>query len=180
MSFVYLFQVRQGSGTWKIRNSTGQHQNANQRDFGKNWQDKWEEELASKIRLVDGKCPVCDSKVDHLNPLFVQEHIQKELDILKKKMDALNTQEVSVQEKKQALETIIKQAIKAEQTLTLHGVKNEQDLTLLREEISDLRRNVEKIPVEITTAGNLLQLAIDAHSSLIISKISSLIEETKD
>ena len=139
-----------------------------------------QEELASKIRLVDGKCPVCDSKVDHLNPLFEQEHIQKELDILKKKMDVLNTQEVSVQEKKQALETIIKQAIKAEQTLTLHGVKNEQDLTLLREEISDLRRNVEKIPVEITTAGNLLQLAIDAHSSLIISKISSLIEETKD
>ena len=139
-----------------------------------------QEELASKIKLIDGKCPVCDSKVDHLNPLFEQEHIRKELDILKKKIDALSTQEVSVQEKKQTLETIIKQAIKAEQTLTLHGVKNERDLTPLREEISDLRRNVEKIPREISTVGNLLQLAIDAHSSLIISKISSLIDETKD
>ncbi|TLX83425.1 MAG: SMC family ATPase, partial [Thaumarchaeota archaeon] len=53
-------------------------------------------------------------------------------------------------------------------------------MTPLREEISDLRRNVEKIPREISTVGNLLQLAIDAHSSLIISKISSLIDETKD
>src|SRR5437899_3110104 len=107
-----------------------------------------QEELASKIKLIDGRCPVCDSKVDHLNRLFEQEHIRKELDILKKKIDALSTQEVSVQEKKQTLETIIKQAIKAEQTLTLHGVKNERDLTPLREEISDLRRNVEKIPRE--------------------------------
>src|SRR5437867_5493044 len=53
-----------------------------------------QEELASKIKLIDGKCPVCDSKVDHLNPLFEQEHIRKELDILKKKIDALSTQEV--------------------------------------------------------------------------------------
>src|SRR5256712_815718 len=29
-----------------------------------------QEELAQKIRLVDGKCPVCDSKIDRLNPLF--------------------------------------------------------------------------------------------------------------
>src|SRR3989442_12079348 len=45
-----------------------------------------QEELASKIRQVDGKGPVCDSKVEHLNPLFEQEHIPTDLDILKKTM----------------------------------------------------------------------------------------------
>ncbi len=139
-----------------------------------------QEELSNEIRLVDGKCPVCDSKVDHLNPLFEKEHLLKELEILKKKMDELSRQELSVQEKKETLDTTIKQIIKSEQTLALHGVKREQDLTLLKKEISDLRSNVDKMPSEISTSGNLLQLAIDAHSSLIITKISSLIEETKD
>src|SRR5437899_2502223 len=139
-----------------------------------------EDEFAKLKRKVDGKCPVCDSKVDHLNPLFEEEHVRKELGDLKKKMDFLNTQELSIQEKKGVLESKIKQTIKAEQTLTLHGVKDERDLSQLREEIATLRRNVEKIPDSISTSGSLLQLAIDVHSSSIISKISTLIEETRD
>jgi len=139
-----------------------------------------QEELAQKIRLVNGKCPVCDSKVDHLNPLFEEEHVRKELDDLKKKMDFLNTQELSIQEKKGVLEAKITQTIKAEQTLILHGVKDEHDLSQIRQEIATLRRNVEKIPDSISTSGSLLQLAIDVHSSSIINKISTLIEETKD
>ena len=95
-------------------------------------------------------------------------------------MDFLNTQELSIQEKKGALESRIKQTIKAEQTLTLHGVKDERDLSQLREEIATLRRNVEKIPDSISTSGSILQLAIDVHSSSIISKISTLIGETRD
>src|SRR5438445_7898590 len=135
-----------------------------------------QEELAQKIRLVNGKCPVCDSKVDHLNQLFEKEHVRKELDDLKKKMNFLNTQELSIQEKKGVLEVKITQTIKAEQTLILHGVKDEHDLSQLREEIATLRRNVEKIPHSISTSGSLLQLAIDVHSSSIINKISTLIE----
>src|SRR3989442_1709812 len=116
-----------------------------------------QEELAQKIRLVNGKCPVCDSKVDHLNPLFEEEHVRKKLDDLKKKMDFLNTQELSIQEKKGVLEAKITQTIKAEQTLILHGVKDEHDISQIRQEIATLRRNVEKITYSISTFYRPLQ-----------------------
>src|SRR5579872_671366 len=39
-----------------------------------------QQDIANKLHLVDGKCPVCDSKVDKLNPLFDEKHITSELD----------------------------------------------------------------------------------------------------
>ena len=36
--------------------------------------------LASKLKLKDNKCPVCDSKVSKLNPLFQEEHLKQELE----------------------------------------------------------------------------------------------------
>lgn len=38
-----------------------------------------QEELATKLKLKDGKCPVCDSVVDDLNPFFQEEHIRDEI-----------------------------------------------------------------------------------------------------
>ena len=35
--------------------------------------------LAEQIKLKDGKCPVCNSEVDHLNELFQIEHIAQEI-----------------------------------------------------------------------------------------------------
>ena len=44
------------------------------------------EELATKLELKDdGKCPVCDSIVDHLNPDFQKEHIENEIGEIGKK-----------------------------------------------------------------------------------------------
>jgi len=36
-------------------------------------------DLAEKLVLKDGKCPVCDSTVDHLKPLFQKKHIEDEI-----------------------------------------------------------------------------------------------------
>ena len=35
--------------------------------------------LASKLQLKDNKCPVCDSNVEKLNPLFQEEHLKEEI-----------------------------------------------------------------------------------------------------
>ena len=42
-------------------------------------------ELAKKLVLKDGKCPVCDSSVDHLKPLFQKKHIEDEIQEIEKK-----------------------------------------------------------------------------------------------
>ena len=47
------------------------------------------EELVTKLDLKDGKCPVCDSIVDHLNPDFQKEHIENEIEVIEKKIEEL-------------------------------------------------------------------------------------------
>ena len=49
------------------------------------------EELAEKLVLKDGKCPVCDSSVDHLKPLFQKKHIEEEIEVIQKKVLELET-----------------------------------------------------------------------------------------
>ena len=50
------------------------------------------EELATKLELKDGKCPVCDSNVKHLNPDFQKEHIENEIDEIEKKIEELENE----------------------------------------------------------------------------------------
>jgi DNA repair protein SbcC/Rad50 len=118
-----------------------------------------QQELAGKLKLVDGKCPVCDSKVDSLSPLFEEEHIQSELENIKEKMDTWQSDQRTIKETITKLDSTLRQIIKAESTLVSCGIKEEKDLAKLKEEIVLLRTNIEKVPHEIVVSGNLLQLA---------------------
>jgi exonuclease SbcC len=95
-------------------------------------------------------------------------------------MDSLNNNEKLTNERIRALDDKLRQIIKAESTLVSYGVKNESDLSKLKEEIISLRTNIEKVPQEIKVSGNLLQFAIDDHSSSLIKSISTLQDETRD
>ena len=56
--------------------------------------------LAKKLHLENGKCPVCDSSVEHLNPLFREEHLKDELDNLKKQISSQEKQLKAFDDKK--------------------------------------------------------------------------------
>jgi exonuclease SbcC len=138
-----------------------------------------QEELATKLKLKDGKCPVCDSVVDDLNPLFQEEHIRDEIAKMREKITSLTKSEREAVLGKRDLEIQYQKAIKAENTLKAHAISNPKDLMHLKEEITKLKTNVEKIPVNIDSSGNLVHLAIDSHSQTLLETISSLQEETK-
>lgn len=137
-----------------------------------------QQEIANRLHLVDGKCPVCDSKVDKLNPLFEEEHLKAELASLKNKTEILTKEDMTIQNKKRELELKLVQITKAEGILSLNNIKNKEDLAILDREITSLQINTREIPLEISTT-NLLQYVIDDYSSDAIKTISSLIEETK-
>lgn len=140
---------------------------------------KGQQEIAGKLHLVDGKCPVCDSKVDHINPLFEQEHLRAELEALTKKTEVLSKDEVAAQNKKKEIDLKLQQIVKAESVLSLNNIKNQEELSRLKEEISSLQTNVKEVPVELSTTGNMTQFAIDEYSTDAIKTISLLIEETR-
>jgi len=56
--------------------------------------------LAKKLTLEDGKCPVCDSKVDHLNPLFQKQHLNDEIVSVNKKIKESEKQNATFEKKK--------------------------------------------------------------------------------
>lgn len=138
-----------------------------------------QEELATKLKLKDGKCPVCDSVVDGLNPFFQKEHIRDEIAKMREKIISLTKAEKEAVLSKRDLELQYQKAIKAENTLRAHDISNPKDLMHLKEQITKLKTNIEKIPVNFDSSGNLVHLAIDSHSQTLLEKISSLQEETK-
>ncbi len=138
-----------------------------------------QQDIANRLHLVDGKCPVCDSKVDKLNPLFDEKYIATELDALKKKTETITKEIATVQSRKRELDLKLQQITKAEGILSSNNIKNQSDLIRLEEEISQLQINTRDIPIEINT-GNLMQYAIDEYASSAIKSISTLVEATRD
>ena len=49
--------------------------------------------LAKDLQLTDGKCPVCDMKVDKLKPWFQEEHLEKEKQETESDLFGLNQQQ---------------------------------------------------------------------------------------
>ncbi|MGI0018805.1 MAG: AAA family ATPase [Nitrosotalea sp.] len=137
-----------------------------------------QQDIANRLHLVDGKCPVCDSKVDRLNPLFDEKHIISELETLKKKTELLTKNKITIQSKKRELDMKLQQITKAEGVLLLNNIKNQDDLTSMKEEISRLQVNTKDIPLEISV-GNLVQYAIDEYSTDTIKSIAALVQETQ-
>lgn len=140
---------------------------------------KGQQEIAGKLHMTDGKCPVCDSKVDHINPLFEEEHLRIELETLRKKVEILSQEEVANQNKKKKMDLKTQQIIKAESILSSNNIKSQEDLARLKEEIASLQTNIKEVPLEVSTTGNLTQFAIDEYSTDAIRSILSLIEETR-
>ena len=138
-----------------------------------------QQDIANRLHLVDGKCPVCDSKVDKLNPLFEETHLRTELEILKKKIESYAKDDATSQNKKRDLDLKFQQIVKAEGVLSLNNIKNQDDLIILRGEVTKLQSSIREIPIEISI-GNLMQYAIDDYSTDTIKSITSLVEETQD
>jgi exonuclease SbcC len=138
-----------------------------------------QQDIANRLHLVDGKCPVCDSKVDKLNPLFEEAHLRTELETLKKKIELYAKDDVTSQNKKRELDLKFQQIVKAEGVLSLNNIKNQEDLITLRDEVTRLQSSIKEIPLEIGI-GNLMQYAIDDYSTDTIKSITLMVEETQD
>ncbi len=131
--------------------------------------------LASKLQLKDGKCPVCDSNVEKLNPLFQEEHLKQELVSLKEQIGLKEKERDMYNQKKKEFSNKLQNARDAEATLRAHSVNNKEELTQIQKEIETKK---QKIPLNVN--GNLLEISqIDSHAKMIFENISKLENDTK-
>ena len=131
--------------------------------------------LASKLQLKDNKCPVCDSNVEKLNPLFQEEHLSQEITEIEKQIISKEKEKDMYNQKKKEFSTKLQNARDAEATLRAYSINNKEELMKIQEDVNSKK---QKIP--LTTNGTLLEIStIDTHAKMIFENISKLEEETK-
>ena len=134
--------------------------------------------LAAKLQLRDNKCPVCDSTVEKLNPLFQEEHLEKELNLIQDQIKSAESEQEMYNDKKRNFSEKLQKAIDAEATLKAHSISSKEQLEKIKEEIKEKKTSVQKIP--LSTNQNIIEIAqIDSHSKFIFESISKLEKETQ-
>jgi len=137
------------------------------------------EELAEKLELKNGKCPVCDSKVDHLNPLFQKKHIANEIEEIEKKIEELVNGKDDFEEKLEKLCNDLEKSKEAETILKTHKIKNEVQLEEIATEIKTRMKQIQKIPITVNS-GQLVEIStLDSHAKALYENITSLEKSTK-
>ncbi len=134
--------------------------------------------LASKLQLKDNKCPVCDSNVEKLNPLFQEEHLKQELESLQEQINLKEKEHQTYNQKRKEFSEKLQSAINAEATLRAHSINSKEELDKIQEDIKTKRQNIQKIPG--TSSTNLLEMSqIDSNAKIIFENISKLETETR-
>ena len=130
--------------------------------------------LASKLQLKDNKCPVCDSTVEKLNPLFQVDHINEEIVKLQENIKLKEEErELYTQKKKEFLEKVQKTR-DAEATLRAHSINTKEELIEIQKETQ-----IQKEKLPLTNNNDLKQMSqIDEHAKLIFENILKLELET--
>jgi exonuclease SbcC len=139
---------------------------------------KEQQALAEKLHLVNGKCPVCDSKVDHLNPLFQENHLRDEQVNLNKKISSLENENGINEKKKREFSNIIQQITNSEATLRAHSINEKDQIDTIKQEVSFQKTNIKKIPMNISVSALVEVASIDSHAKLLYEKIVELEKET--
>ena len=133
--------------------------------------------LASKLQLKDNKCPVCDSHVEKLNPLFQENHLKQEMVSLKEKIISKEKELDAYNQKRKEFLEKLQNARDAEATLRVYSIKNKEELKKIQEDIETKKQNIQNITFD--TNGNLLEISkIDSHAKMIFENISKLEIET--
>ncbi len=136
-------------------------------------------ELAEKLVLKDGKCPVCDSAVDHLKPLFQKKHIEDEIKEIEKKIEKLENEKDELEQNIDSLSDDLEESKKAETILSTYKIKNQSQLDEIIAEIKMKVKQMQKIPLTINS-GQLVEAAsLDSHAKTIYENIVSLEKSTK-
>ncbi len=135
--------------------------------------------LASKLQLKDKKCPVCDSTVEKLNPLFQEKHLKMEIGNIEKKIKVLENKQKLYNKNKDENTEKLQNAKESEAILRAHSIKNEEQLRKIEREIQLQKENTKRIPLKITS-GNLVEVAqLDSHTKILFESITKLENETK-
>ena len=130
--------------------------------------------LTSKLQLKDNKCPVCNSNVEKLNPLFQEEHLKQEIIHLQEEIISKEKEKETYNQKRKDFSEKLQHSRDAEATLRAHSINNKEELMQIQEDVKIKKQNVPSI------GASLIEISqIDSHAKIIFETITKLESETK-
>ena len=133
--------------------------------------------LASKLQLKDNKCPVCDSDVQKLNPLFQEEHLKQEMIHLQEEIILKEKEREMYNQKRKDFSEKLQYSRDAEATLRAHSINNKEELMQIQEDVKIKKQNIQNVP---STGASLIEISqIDSHAKIIFENITKLESETR-
>ncbi|MDQ3884261.1 MAG: AAA family ATPase [Thermoproteota archaeon] len=137
-------------------------------------------ECASRLQIVDGKCPVCDSSVIKVNEMFNMDHIQLETRSRSEEKYKLQAVKVELKKEEQQLAEQDKKIMAAESFLSNNSIVSENDLIKIEDELRDKKIQLSRLPLQITSVGdNPFKLALDEISKILAEEIAALREQMR-
>jgi len=136
-------------------------------------------EVADKLELIDGKCPVCDSTgIEHLNPLYQKEHVEEEIRKLDKKIRELENKQAELENSIQKTKDRLKEAENADIKLKTHNISTETELEKIAKTIKEKINKIKNIPITINSGQLLEASSIDTHAKMKYEKILQIEKTT--
>lgn len=137
-------------------------------------------ECSSRLQVVDGKCPVCNSYVTKVNEMYDTAHIQLEIKLRVDEKSRLQVAKVELKKEEQQLSEQDKRIAAAEKFLSNNSINSDDDLSKMESDLHSKKKDLEKLPAEITKVGNdPLRLVIDGVSKALAEEIATIREQIK-
>lgn len=138
-------------------------------------------ECSSKIKIVDGRCPVCNSVVvSKINEMFDGDHIQSDIRKIESDKSKLQADRISLKKEEQTLTEEAKAIAGAESFLSANSIKTVDDVVRIESELGPKKEAILRLPKNVASVGSdPLQLAIDEVSRSFADEIASLRAQTR-
>jgi exonuclease SbcC len=140
-------------------------------------------EVAGKLKITDGKCPVCNSPVLSINKVLDCEHLDAELKAKSNEKARLLTDRMTMNKEKAQLEAKSREIDAAGKFLSASAISSSADIDKLETHLEDTKTRLAQLaPLtkNITQVGNNpLELAVDGFSKTIAEQIVTLRQQTK-
>jgi exonuclease SbcC len=137
-------------------------------------------ECASRLQIMDGKCPVCNSTVTKVNQMFDTAHIQAEITLKADEKSKLQVMKVELKKEEHKLAEQEKKIAAAEKFLTSNSIRSADDVAKLEADLNSMHQDLIRLPDEIIKAGDdPSKIAIDDPSRSLVKEIVLLREHVR-
>ena len=136
-------------------------------------------ECASRLQLVDGKCPVCNSQVQKVNEMFDGAHVRAESARLASEKSRLQMERISLKKDELKLVEEGKRVAAAEAFLASNCIESPEDIGRLEAELGPKKLVMDRLPAEVVRVDDPFMLAIDEASRLYAEEVATIRQQLK-